>query len=208
MDRAKPIFAALFMSFSMLSADSLMAQESSPSVTENVAKVTFLNPGFAYEAKTGKSKTLYTQIFLNTSLRFDLEDDIYADQVTSTAYFDPALSTQYRFYYNYKKRNGAGKRTAKNSMNFFAPIYEGHLSKAPFPGTSFEEIDRRLLSTIGAVWGMQRNYAGRFSLDIYTGLGYTFGKESEVINGTLKSGTSGAPALIAQVNIGIWLGKK
>ena len=191
---------------SLLTAVITQAQKAKSSRVENLSKVTFINPGFAYEAKTGESSTLYSQLFMNYSATFETSLD--GSDIDITSYFDPALAVQYRFYYNYNRRAEAGKRVEKKSLNFVAPVFEGHLTKRPFAGSDFAEENRRMLTTIGGVWGMQRNYAGRFSLDIYAGLGYSFGKTTEYISANqTTTKTEAIPAVIAQINIGVWLGK-
>jgi len=197
------ITAAFFMCFPL----ALQAQEDSSPATENVARLTLLNPGVAYEAKTGKTNSLMLHAFLNSS--FAVETDFFDGTDDIIWYVDPSLSAQYRFYYNLQKRMESGKRTAKNSANFIAPVYEGYLTKRPLDASESEYENRRVISVIGAVWGMQRNYAGRFSLDLYAGPGVGFGKTYDYgIQGSRNIKTGVTFSLLAQVNIGFWLGKK
>jgi hypothetical protein len=170
----------------------------------NVTKITLLNPGLSYEAKVGRSQTIYTQAFLNLS-------GVYDDYAGATFYIDPALTLQYRYYYNGKKRQEREKRTEMNSMNYLAPVYEVIFTRAALFSGYVEETSRRSVHRLGAVWGIQRNYKSRFSLDLNLGLGYMFGKSTTYDywgTGNYISETAGQVTFMGQINIGFWLNKR
>src|SRR5689334_15473284 len=96
-----------------------------PEVTD-VARITILSPGFSYEMKAGKFQTLFFQVFMNTSAYAEYSSYFGYE---SRFYFDPAVTAQYRYYYNAGKRTDKGKRTEMNSMNYLALIDELFFSK-------------------------------------------------------------------------------
>jgi hypothetical protein len=171
----------------------------------NVTKATFLNPGISYEARIGKKQTLFGQAFMNTSFSYSYSDYFGSD---FSLYWDPAFTAQYRYYYNGSRRQEKGKRTAMNSMNYIGTVYEVSFTRAPISGKYWGEENRRALNRIGAFWGFQRNYKGRFSLDLNLGLGYMFGK-STIYDGTgFISQTGGDFSMLGQINFGFWLNKR
>lgn len=127
----------------------------------------------SYEKSIGPLQTLQAHAFINTSFSFN-----YSLALGSgwQLYFDPGLSVQYRYYYNYKARQRKGKRTEMNSMNYIAPMFETILSKNRIDMGYPIEKSRRPIHTAGLVWGLQRNYEKRFSLDLQLGAGYVFTK--------------------------------
>lgn len=190
---------ALLMAFAKGNAQAT----ENPQVT-NVTRFTLLGPGLSYEARTGQSQTAFAHAFLGAAGSFgeDLDGQDYEFRV------DPSLVLQYRFYYNYAKRTDKGKRTAMNSLNYLAPVVLADYTKDAITSDQVEEASRRLVTTIGGVWGMQRNYGSRFSLDLYLGVGYTFGKGTEVdLNGQTSTKQVATPNLIGQLSIGFWLNR-
>lgn len=171
-------------------------------VASSIFKVNFLSPGISYEVKTGNSKTLYFQTYLSSAAIIDAD----ADDVSW--FFDPALLTQFRYYYNGEKRAAKGKRTAMNSMNYIAPSMEFLYSKFPV-GTTVEENNRRPVYNAGLVWGLQRNYDNRFSVDFAIGPGYRFStSEATGAGGETSTNRRSEFALLAHLNLGFWLNKK
>ena len=172
----------------------------------NVLKATILNPGVAYEAKLGKFQTAYAQFFMNTSV-YSWED--YNNQIHSEFYFDPAVTLQFRHYYNARKREEKEKRTAMNSMNYVAFVGETFFSKIPLGTSEVEEEKRRAITQLGACWGLQRNNPGRFSFDLYFGLGLRFSNYTSYDGFSNSEKVSFSQAVfMGQLNIGFWLGKK
>jgi hypothetical protein len=172
----------------------------------SVIKATILNPGVSYEQKIGTFTTAYAQFFMNTS-SYTWTDSY--NEVHMKLYFDPAVTLQGRFYYNARKRQEKEKRTEMNSMNYFALVGESIFSKIPLTDSEPEEDKRRAVNQLGLCWGLQRNNEGRFSIDLYFGLGFRFSSyttnnayfESEKVNVS-------EAALMGQLNIGFWLNKR
>src|SRR5215213_6679834 len=146
---------------------------SSQDVDVSVAKVTILNPGLSYETRIGKFQTVYGQAFMNVSASYSYSSSMGSN---SKFYFDPAVTLQYRYYYNGMKRMEMERRTEMNSMNYVAAVSEVIFSKMRLSTNYFDEWNRRAITRLGVVWGLQRNYRQRFSLDLNMGLGYMFAK--------------------------------
>jgi len=171
----------------------------------NVFKITILNPGISYEKALMKYQALYVQVFVNFSAT--LSDDLSQETTDFNLYVDPAITGQYRYYYNFNIRVKNDKRVERNSANYFAADYEGLFSKLPISDSYVEESERRLLNRMGVVWGFQRNYKWKFSLDFNVGLGYMFGKSTEYdyLQNNNISKSQGRVTLLSQINIGFWL---
>ncbi|HEX5153515.1 MAG TPA: hypothetical protein VFW07_18830 [Parafilimonas sp.] len=171
----------------------------------DVIKLTIYQPGLSYEKAIGRLQTLYGQLYGGSSIGYS-----YSGSFGSTFYFsiNPAATLQYRYYYNSKKRAEHGKRTALNSMNYIAGVYETiYTNAAVFEGYVAEEKDR-FVNSLGVGWGFQRNYPKRFSLDLVTGLSYVFAK-STLLSGSEKiTENHGELRVMIMFNIGIWLNKK
>lgn len=192
-------FALLFISINCLSQD-----KNEIDITD-ITKITFLNPGLSYEKRIGKFQSLYAQAFMNVSAYFFYS----SSQGTSAGvHFDPALTLQYRYYYNAVKRQEKGKRTEKNSLNYISPIFSTVFSKARISSSHYAENNRRAINKLGLAWGFQRNYEKRFSLDLNLGLGYLFTKASlPGATGQTITKRVGKFTTQGQLNLGFWLNK-
>lgn len=195
----------LFLSAAFICTRSF-SQETNEKEVTNVTKVTIINPGVSHEIAIGKRQTLYGQFFINTSATTTVYYNTSQNN-NITFYFDPALALQLRHYYNGRMRTTRGKRTAMNSMNYLAAFTEVFFSRIPF-NSSYEQNNRRAISTLGAVWGLQRNYKGRFSLDLNLGVGYRFAKSTIYSIPQPRSINTTVFSAIGQLNIGIWLNKR
>lgn len=195
----------IFAAFLGFSATHCFAQEQLPTLT-HVTKATFLNPGISYERALGKRQTLYTQAYLNTSAYF-----MYSEALGSSAgiYFNPAFTAQYRFYYNLAKRQSAGKRTELNSGNYISPVVDIMLA-GKNTAEDYEVPTIRPVYTAGVVWGLQRNYLKRFSLDLNLGLGYYSTKRTmyDIVYGEEVTYRESDFTAIGQINLGFWLNKR
>ena len=144
------------------------AQEKNEAEITNVTKITFLSPGVSYEMRIAKNQSIYSQGFMGISGGIG-----YSSNLGTTSYFhlDPALTLQYRYYYDLLKRENKGKRTEMNSANYISPVFETIFYKD-------RDYDEQFtINTVGVVWGLQRNYRSRFSLDLNFGIGCRFTKE-------------------------------
>jgi hypothetical protein len=176
----------------------------------DVLKITILNPGVAYEKRIGKFQTVIGQLFMNTSVSPVSSNTNVTPEVSF--YFDPAISMQYRYYYNYERRSDKDKRTDLNSMNYIGVALESFFSKVNLIEKYKPELKPRAINSIGVIWGIQRNYYKRFSLDLNLGIGYRSTKSTTysgfpftTTTTTIKTGMISG---IGQLNLGIWLNKQ
>jgi hypothetical protein len=194
------------LALSITTSNCFSQDESETDITD-ITKVTFLNPGFAYEKRIGTFQSLYSQAFMSIAGNISYSSSLGN---TSRFYFDPALTIQYRYYYNAARRTGKGKRTAMNSLNFITPLFQTVYTKMAVSSSQFIEDGRRTINTLGLAWGIQRNYKKRFSLDLYLGPGYLFTKATLLNFDTGQFYTENVSEFtgIAQINLGFWLNKE
>ena len=174
-------------------------------VTTNVTRITLLNPGISYEMRTGKTSTVYLHAYTTTLSSIGYNSTFgWSTQFQ----FDPSLSLQYRFFHNIKRRQEKGKRIEKNSLNYIAPVYQMSFSKNALSDGVYVNNSRRPINELGVVWGMQRNYASRFSFGFNAGPGIFFGKDR--IEDPAGSYTVNITefTIVAHLELAIWLGRK
>jgi len=180
------------------------SQEDVKANIRDVTKLNFFNPGFSYEKRIVKLQSLTAQAFLSTSIYFG-----YSSSLGNTSGIDvyPALSLQYRYYYNVARRNAKGKRTEMNSANYINAITEIDLYKVHVPSNTLEEI--RTSKLLGIGWGFQRNYTNRFSVDLSFGLGYVFTKQTTIDDaGQVGTINTGEFTNVVQIGLGFWVNKR
>jgi transposase-like protein len=178
----------------------------SKSTLNDIVKVTFLNPGVSYEKVITKNQTLFGQAFMNTSLSVGYSGALGN---TSKIYLEPAFTLQYRYYYNYNRRENKGKRTAMNSLNYLSPVLETVFSKKAILSNSYFEDKPRAINKLGVVWGFQRNYKSRFSLDLNIGLSYLFSTaKTNDYYGNIVTKNINRVSTLSQLNLGFWLNKR
>ncbi|HEX5023792.1 MAG TPA: hypothetical protein VFV68_00910 [Agriterribacter sp.] len=171
----------------------------------DVTVASFFDPGISYEKSIGKFQTLYAQAFAGLSF-FASYSPEYG--IKSDVYFDPGVTLQYRYYYNFKGREARGKYTEMNSLNYVSAVVGTVFSAGGITENDYTD-ERRLVTMVGAVWGFQRNYRKRFSLGINVGPGLGFGKASVYDHsGTLTSKTVSRFTLISNTSLGFWLNKR
>ena len=143
---------------------------------------------------------------MNTSFAIGYSD---AMGTTSSIYFDPALTLQYRYYYNSAKREAKGKRTEINSLNYVCAIVETTFSKESISSSYYPEKNHRAINIFGLAWGIQRNYQKRFSLDLNLGPGYLYTKVTTTNDaGQFIHKNIGQLTTVGQINLGFWLNKR
>ena len=187
--------------FLLLSVSSFTQDTKVADVTD-VIKANFFDPGISYEKRIGESQTLYGQAFLSTSIYIG-----YSSALGNMSGVDiyPALTLQYRYYYNGNKRAEKGKRTAMNSLNYIGIVTEADF----YTDRSWGQDKSRVQKMFGTVWGFQRNYPKRFSLDLNIGFCYAFGKKTVMsLPGEYTSITFGEFTTLSQLSLGFWLNRK
>ncbi|MEG2101927.1 MAG: hypothetical protein RRY99_10510 [Flavobacterium sp.] len=154
----------LFLLLSVLFINVINAQDDAPiAVVKHQFKINLLLPGFVYEHGFNSKNTLYSEASLGLGFQANSSNSNFA--------IYPAINEQFRHYYNLEKRAGKGKRTARNSGNYLAAnaVYS-------FGSISTNDNYREASSsfTLGALWGLQRTYKGRFNLEFNAGPGVNF----------------------------------
>jgi hypothetical protein len=154
----------------------------------------------------GKFQTVYLEAFMNTSAYFSYSSTFGNSSGIS---FDPALTAQYRYYYNAARRQEKGKRTELNSMNYLGAAWETFFTKDAMAESSINEENRRPVHSFGLIWGFQRNYQSRFSLDFNLGYGFLFTKGTELneANEFHKVNQFEFTSL-GQLSLGFWLNRR
>ncbi|RPD44404.1 MULTISPECIES: DUF3575 domain-containing protein [Chitinophagaceae] len=197
--------AALLLAFSTTQA---FAQEGGAQV-ENVTRFTFISPGFGHEQRVGKNTTLVAHAYLSPYASIFYSNAFGEESFNAEFRLETAVSLQYRYYYNFARRQEKGQRTAKNSMNYIAPKYTALFTNRRMSSAYLPEENSRAVNTLGVVWGLQRNLPGRLSLDFNAGLGYQFAKGHTYNDMGMKVEKSyGDVAIMSGITLGIWLGKK
>ncbi|MBW3467821.1 hypothetical protein [Arthrospiribacter ruber] len=138
--------------------------------TEDVLRVNFLNPAISYELATGKNTTLDASLGFGYNYSYP---DLASGSIGGVQYtFAMFADIQGRYYYNFDRREGKGKRTDHNNGNFIAArmLYTG-------PGvsqiSSFDRFDNNSFA-VGPTWGLQRTYGERINLLFSIGPIYYF----------------------------------
>jgi hypothetical protein len=207
MKRTKKRFALKSTLTSLMIFASLVshAQEDRPvRDVRDVFRATLLSTGLSYEKAIGTHSTAYGHLYI----RGAVEETPYGDNDLGF-FIDPVLNLQYRYYYNGLKRRERGRRTDMNSMDYIAGTWETWFTKAPLDGGAIERDTRRPATTLGAVWGLQRNYRNRFSLDLNLGMGYRFAKTTNLLlTGQPQERSIQRFTPIVQCHIGIWLNRR
>jgi hypothetical protein len=203
MIRTRPLtFVAAFLFFSTAS----YTQESEPlQQTTDVTTLTFLSPGIGYEKAINKFTTLYGSFSLYPTFYY------WSGFGGSETHFhlDPGLTLQYRYYYNFYGRSERGRRTDMNSANYIAPVLSVVFTKNSVSDSDYGEVDRRAITTLGGVWGMQRNYRKRFSLDLNLGIGYYFTKGTTLDGGgNLIKVNREDFTYMGGLSLGFWINKR
>lgn len=130
-------------------------------------KINILNPGVEYEMALSTNTTLDFKAGLQFALD-PLVSNIYEEVV-----FLPAVAGQYRYYYNFEKRQRNRKQIYGNSANYVAPAVATF-----FPGsrTVNNEVVKGAFGYAGLVTGLQRSYNSGINFSVDVGAAYYLGQ--------------------------------
>ena len=194
----------IFLLLVILISANCFSQKDINTDIRNVTKITFFNPGVSYEKKIGKLQSLYAQAFLSTSIYLG-----YSSSLGSTSGINmyPALALQYRYYYNAARRKAKGKRTEMNSLNYVSALVETDFYRENVSSNGEKQL--RASKIFGVVWGFQRNYQKRFSLDLNLGVSYVYSKETTIDDaGQYTTKNVGEFTNLGQIGLGFWLNRR
>ena len=139
-----------------------------PTVEKGIFSVNILTPGLEYELGLTPTTTLDFRVGTGFAYQKGMFGEGYGVY--------PIFNTQYRYYYNFKKRMDKGKNITKNSANYLALSAAVQTGK-PIIGSL--EYYESYFGAIGPVWGLQRYYKGGLKLDLNLGAGYGFNESGE-----------------------------
>ena len=167
------ITSILLMMFTNVTVAQL-ANDAEPKVERHQFAYNFLT-NISYETRVSDKTTfrfsgpvLGGVLYRNTSITIN---DYHQEESQWGYSIRPALDVQFRYYYNLSKRLQQGKKIAHNSGNYIAGVVGG-------AGPAIAKSDNVYVSdftlTLGALWGIQRNYGKRFMMNVGVGPGISF----------------------------------
>lgn len=131
--------------------------------TQNQFSLNFLIPSAEYELAVSDN----TSVDLMLGLGFGYHDADYLDEPEYGIF--PQFGGQYRYYYNFKKRQEKGKKVSENSANYVA------LAAIVGSGDAIiGDMENDLTGFVGPTWGLQRIYNSNFKLNLNLGAGLGF----------------------------------
>ncbi|SIS86845.1 Protein of unknown function [Zobellia uliginosa] len=130
-------------------------------------KVNLLNPGFEYEMALGTNTTFDVKAGMQVGLD-PLRSNVYEELG-----FFPAVAGQYRYYYNFEKRQQNRRQIYGNSANYVAPAVAVFF---PASRTINEEKVKGAFGYAGLVTGLQRSYDSGFNFSVDVGAAYYSGQ--------------------------------
>jgi hypothetical protein len=130
-------------------------------------KVNIFNPGVEYEMALGTNTTFDFKAGLQVAL-----DPLVSNMYEEVGFF-PAVVGQYRYYYNFEKRQRNRRQIYGNSANYIAPS-----AAVFFPDTRTiaNEVVKAAFGYAGLVTGLQRSYNSGVNFSIDVGAAYYAGQ--------------------------------
>lgn len=133
--------------------------------TKSVFRFELITPGFSYEFPTGAQSTLRIK-----ASAYSLARSIYVFSERWSGlgrHTFPHADLQYRLYTNLAKRSVEGKTVSENSGNYISLKV-----LILFPETLEPGSDLGNSTWVGPVYGLQRKFSPRLSIDLAAGFGY------------------------------------
>lgn len=184
----------LIILFSIILTFNVTAQKRS--YIKPLLTATILPPGLTYELPIAEKMSIKTKAAFSFGWTY-----AYSSALGTSSSFSPEAlaAAQLRYYYNFALRKEKGKLTDRNSANYISLLAKYAYSGITYYNNSqgnYAAKQALHISNVGVVWGFQRNYNNRFSLDCSIGPSiYAALADSEF-------------DFIADISLGIWLGKK
>ena len=135
-------------------------------------KLNAANPGIEYEMALGTNTTLDFKLGMQATL-----DPAVSDRFEDFGFF-PSLSGQYRYYYNFGKRQRNGRQIYGNSANYLAPVVTIF---SPRSRTVANREVNSIFGLAGLVTGLQRSFNSGFNFSIDVGAAYYLGTVTDGI---------------------------
>jgi hypothetical protein len=155
-----------FLTIALFFCVMLIQAQESQKLQDNQFKINILSPGFTYEKGVSASNSI--NLDANVSIG-------YSTQANSNSNFvaGPYIRSQFRHYYNLKKRALKEKNTTGNSGNFIAANASYYFK--PFDQPNLVSVYDGV--TLGATWGFQRTFKRGLNINLNTGVGYNFASD-------------------------------
>ncbi|MFS4467136.1 hypothetical protein [Maribacter sp. 2210JD10-5] len=129
-------------------------------------KINLLQPGLEYEMALGVNTTIDIRAEFQWGLN-PFNTNIYED-----IQLMPAAVGQYRYYYNFEKRQRKRRQIYGNSANYIAPTIATFLPDAL---ALDDEPSQGVFGYAGMVTGLQRSYNSGFNFSLDVGAAYYLG---------------------------------
>lgn len=174
----------------------IVATAQQQATTQKVATISFVSPGFGYEQPIANHFTIKGRAALTFNWSYS-SSDFFGNKFEIAP--SPLAATQLRYYYNMNRRERNNKRTTLNSANYLSLLIKYSYSNRYYHYGSDGNYSYNLPTHAvdgGIVWGLQRNFRNRLSLDCSVG--------PSLYNPIVNKEFS----LIADITFGIWLGAK
>lgn len=152
----KAVFASLFLvllTFSSFSQNFTTSQFSLNAIT----------PSAEYEISVSGNSTIDLDLGVGFAYRRGLGGSDFG--------IYPGFETQYRYYYNFVRREADNRKISQNSANYMAVI-ASITSGDPLIGGLEYSSDYGLF--VGPAWGLQRVYISGLKVNLNLGLGFVF----------------------------------
>jgi len=146
----------------------LFAQESNGVENVHSAKITFLGLSYSYEHAIGKQAVLNGELKLATGFGANY----FFDEGKTWHVVFPMLRVEPRYYYNYLKRVGKGRKTVNNSANYLALSINKSFN--PIIKTSGVSLINQF--SVIPKWGIKRTMGQNFFFETAIGVGYRYDK--------------------------------
>jgi len=132
--------------------------------TNNQFSLNFLAPSAEYEFSISNRSS----IDLNLGIGFTYQ---YSSLLGEAYGIYPGFESQYRYYYNFERREDKGKKTSENTANYITGIFSVTGGNALIGNLNYENDYGAF---VGPAWGLQRVYESGFKLNLNLGLGLGF----------------------------------
>ena len=171
-------FALLGLVFTINAQQTTVQDEAT--TTKSVTNISILSPAITHEIAVRKNQTIFIAGSLEGISRIEEKSNTNPKTFDSFFGIAPAVTADFRNYYNFAKRQRKNKNTNNNSGNYLA--LRARIGFDPIVNNNqFPDYNNGL--ALGGVWGIQRVYKSGIYLGLSLGGGYLFGDKKLQIVG-------------------------